>query len=159
MSDADCSNRKEKGKFASLPSPQPFESSRKVAFYPWDDDDPVWEDLKEDVDETVARDIDEMNGDMGGMEEITKDERDRQMRQRMLNAHRNKYLRVAHFHWKKVCVAYRKKAKSLKKKLSLLDQCSFDQNGDFAPNKLCSRFSQRMNLVSCFCGSRCGSKR
>jgi len=98
----------------------------------------------------VARDIDEMNGDLVNLTEITEDERDRQMRHHMENSHRDNYVRAACVHWKKVCATYREKAKSLKKKLSFLNRRGVDQNGDFAPNQLCSRFSRRMRLVSCF---------
>jgi hypothetical protein len=106
--------------------------------------------LNEDVDESVARDIDEMNGDIVNSTEITEEERNRQMENNMKNAHRDNYLRAACVHWKKVCATYRKKAKSLKKKMSFLNRHGVDENGDYAPNQLCSRFSRRMRLVSCF---------
>jgi hypothetical protein len=91
-----------------------------------------------------------MNGDILGLTEITEAERDHQMRDRMKNADRDNYLAAALVYWKKVCVTYRKKAESLKKKLSFLNRRGVNQNGDFAPGQLCSRFSHRMRLVSCF---------
>jgi len=102
------------------------------------------------VDETVARDIDELNGDTVNLIEITQDERDRQMRNHTLCAHRDNYLRVASVHWRKICTTYRAKAKSLKKKLSLLNRRGVDENGDFAPMKLWSHFSRRLQEVSYF---------
>jgi len=105
--------------------------------------------LNEDVDETVARDIDEMNGDTVNLAEITEDQRDDQMRHHMENAHRDNYLKAVYIHWKKICATYRRKAKSLKKKLSFLNRHGVNQNGDFAPNQLCSHFSHHMRLVSC----------
>jgi hypothetical protein len=98
----------------------------------------------------VARDIDEMNGDMANLTEITEEERDRQMRHHAENAYRDNYLRAACVHWKKVCATYREKAKSLKKKLSFLNRHGVNRNGDFAPGQLCSRFSPHMRVVSCF---------
>ena len=150
MNEADHLNRKKKGKFVTLSSQRSSEPKAKVALYPWDDGNPEWEDLNDDVDETVARDIDQMNGDIVNLAEITEGERDRQMQRNIRNARRDNYLRAACVHWKKVCATYREKAKSLKKKLSLLNRHGVDQNGGFAPNKLCSRFSRRMRLVSCF---------
>jgi len=121
-----------------------------VASYPWDDGDPAWEDLNEDVDETVARDIDELNGDTLNLMEISQDERDRQMRNHTQNAHRDNYLKAASVHWRKICATYRAKAKSLKKKLSLLNRRGIDENGDFSPMKLCSHFSHNLQQVSNF---------
>jgi len=98
----------------------------------------------------VARDIDQMNGDIVNLVDITENDRDDQMERNMRSAHRDNYLRATYFHWKKVCATYRKKAKSLIKKLSLLNRYGVDKSGDFAPNKLCSRFSRRMRSVSCY---------
>jgi len=134
----------------STKSTESIQSKRLVAYYPWDDDDPEWEDLNQDVDETVERDIDEMNGETVNLKEITKDERDRQMRHSIENAHRHKYLKTVYVYWKRMCAAYRKKAKSLKKKLSFLNRYGVDENGDFAPIQLFSHFSHRIRLVSCF---------
>jgi hypothetical protein len=106
--------------------------------------------LDEDVDGTVARDIDELNGDTLNIMEITQEDRDHQMRHLMQNAHRDNYLRAASVHWRKICSMYRAKAKSLKKKLSLLHRRGIDENGDFAPTKLCSHFSRRLQEVSYF---------
>lgn len=123
-----------------------------MALYPWDDDDPAWEDLNEDVDETVARDIDELNGDTLNLIEITQEERDHQMRYHAQNTYRENYIRAASVHWRKICSMYRAKGKSLKKKLSLLHRRGFDENGDFVPMKLCSHFfpsSARVKLYCC----------
>jgi len=139
-----------KGKFATLSTPCTSEPKRQVALYPWDDGNPEWEDLDEDVDETVARDIDELNGDTVNLMRISEDERDRQMKDYTHNAHRNNYLRAASVQWRKICATYRAKAKSLRKKLSFLNRRGFDENGDFAPMKLCSRFSYCLREVSYF---------
>ena len=46
--------------------------------------------------------FDEMEGDIANFTEITKDERDRQMRHYAEHAHHGNYLRAACVHWKKV---------------------------------------------------------
>jgi hypothetical protein len=109
------------------------------------------------VDETVARDIDELNGDTLDLMEITQDERDHQMRHHTQTAHRDNYLKAATVHWKKICATYRAKAKSLKKKLSLLNHRGFDENGNFSPMKLYSHFPHNLQQVSNFVVVKCSS--
>ena len=101
------------------------------------------------MDETIARDIDELNGDALNLMEITQEERDHQMRDHTQNADHKNYTIAASKHWRKICLMYRAKAKSLKKKLSLLDRRGIDENGDFTPMKLCSHFSRNLQEVSC----------